>query len=69
MKTEEDMNIKIQQASTDGLTDNKGECNALTGYINHEDQERIDEGKEPFPYTREPRKSYGSPRIRLCRNL
>ena len=50
MKKEEDMNIKIQKASADGLTDNKGKCNALAEYINHEDQERINEGKEPFPY-------------------
>ena len=44
------MNIKIQKASADGLTDNKGKCNALAEYINHEDQERINEGKEPFQY-------------------
>lgn len=51
MKTEEDMNIKIQKASPDGLTNNKGNCAPLVEYCNHEDQERIDSGKEPLPYT------------------
>ncbi len=50
MKPEEDMNIKIQRASADGLTNNRGKCDALAEYICHEDQDRIDAGKEPFPY-------------------
>lgn len=46
-----EMNIKIMNASADGLTNNKGSCAALAEYINHEDEERLAEGKEILPYT------------------
>lgn len=42
------MNVKIQKASTDGVTDNKGSCRQLTEYMNHEDEERLAEGKQPL---------------------
>ncbi len=47
----EDMNIKIQKASIDGKTANKGSCRELAEYICHEDQGRIDAGLEPLPFT------------------
>lgn len=50
-KEKEEMNIKIQRASVTGKTANKGSCRALAEYINHEDQDRIDAGLEPIPYT------------------
>lgn len=47
--TNEDMNIKIQNATLDGKG-NKGSCRELAEYINHEDKERAEAGKEPIPY-------------------
>ena len=44
------MNIKIQKASADGVTDNKGSCRQLAEYMNHEDEERLAEGKQPLPF-------------------
>lgn len=51
MDRKEEMNIKILKSSVDGTTNNKGGCAALAEYINHEDEERIQEGKQPLPYT------------------
>lgn len=45
------MNIKILNSSADGTTNNKDGCAALAEYINHEDEQRLSEGKEVFPYT------------------
>ncbi len=50
MNFKDEMNIKIQRASTDGLSNNKGKCDALAKYLTHEDQERIDAGKESLPF-------------------
>lgn len=51
MKDEETMNVKILNSSVDGTTGNKGSCAALAEYINHEDEQRLAEGKEILPYT------------------
>lgn len=46
-----DMNIKIQNASPkEGGGDNKGSCAALATYLEHEDQERLEEGKDIMPF-------------------
>lgn len=45
------MNIKIQNASPkEGGGDNKGSCAALATYLEHEDQERLEEGKDIMPF-------------------
>ena len=49
-ESKEEMNIKIQNSGTGGASDCKGSCSDLAHYINHEDQERIDEGLDPLPY-------------------
>ena len=46
-----DMHIKIQKGSPNGVTDNKGSCRKLAEYINHEDDKRKAEGLSPLPYT------------------
>ena len=46
-----DMHIKIQKGSPNGVTDNKGSCRQLAEYLNHEDAEREARGLYPFPYT------------------
>lgn len=51
MEEDENMNIKILNSSVDGTTNNKGGCAALAEYINHEDEQRLAEGKEILPYT------------------
>ena len=51
IKDEKDMNIKIQKASADGVTENKGSCSDLAHYIDHEDKDRLAAGLEPLPYT------------------
>lgn len=51
MEEKEIMNVKILNSSVDGTTNNKGGCAALAEYINHEDEQRLAEGKEIFPYT------------------
>lgn len=51
MEINDDMNIKIQRGSADGTTKNTGSSRDLAEYINHEDQERIDAGLEPLPFT------------------
>ncbi len=51
MEDKEIMNIKILNSSVDGTTKNKGGCAALAEYINHEDEQRLAEGKEILPYT------------------
>ena len=48
-ENKEEMNIKIQNSGTGGASDCKGSCSDLAHYINHEDQERIDEGLDPLP--------------------
>lgn len=45
----EHMNVKIQNTSQSG-EGNKGSCAALASYLEHEDQERLDEGKDPMPF-------------------
>lgn len=45
----EDMNIKIQNTSQSGDR-NTGSCAALAAYLQHEDQERIEAGKDPLPF-------------------
>lgn len=48
---EEDMNIKIQNASPHKEGgDNKGSCAALANYLTHEDEQRIEAGLEPLPF-------------------
>lgn len=44
------MNIKIQNASPFGGGDNKGSCGGLVTYLQHEDAERLEAGKEPMPF-------------------
>ena len=51
MEEQEIMNVKILNSSVDGTTNNKGGCAALAEYINHEDAQRLAEGKEILPYT------------------
>lgn len=51
MDKTEDMNIKIQKGSVDGVTKNTGSARGLVDYINHEDEQRINEGLEPIPFT------------------
>lgn len=51
MEDKEIMNVKILNSSVDGTTNNKGGCAALAEYINHEDEQRLAEGKEILPYT------------------
>lgn len=51
MDKNEEMNIKIQKASADGVADNKGSSSALVNYINHEDKDRLEAGQEPLPFT------------------
>lgn len=45
------MNIKFQEASRDGVNDNKGSCRKLAEYCEHEDIDRQKHGKEVFPFT------------------
>lgn len=49
-KDNEEMNIKIQNKGKDGLSNAKGSCAQLANYINHEDEERLSNGKEALPY-------------------
>lgn len=51
MEALETMNTKILKSSVNGMTNNKGGCAALANYINHEDEQRLADGKEVFPYT------------------
>ena len=45
------MHIKIQKASPkEGGGDNKGSCAALATYLEHEDQDRLKEGKDIMPF-------------------
>ena len=48
---QDDMHIKIQKGSLDGVTNNKGSSRALAQYLNHEDAERMEKGLLPFPFT------------------
>ena len=51
MDTNEDMNIKIQNSGTDGTSNTKGSCRNLAEYLEHEDDERREQGKKIYPFT------------------
>ena len=51
MEKNDNMNIKIQKASVNGLNNNKGSSKTLVNYINHEDKDRLEAGLEPLPFT------------------
>ena len=45
-----DMYIKFQKGSRDGVSNNKGSCENLAKYLNHEDKEREEKGLKPLPF-------------------
>lgn len=49
MENEKDMNVKIQNASPGGGK-NTGSCGSLATYLEHEDDDRLKEGKEVVPF-------------------
>lgn len=49
-KDSKEMNVKIQNASPFGGGDNKGSSAGLVTYLQHEDAERVEAGKEPMPF-------------------
>lgn len=46
----DEMNIKIQNTGVGHNSDSKGSSRSLADYLNHEDEERIAQGKEPIPF-------------------
>lgn len=51
MNATKDMNIKLQNSSADGTSNTKGSSRNLAEYLEHEDQERIEQGKPIYPFT------------------
>lgn len=52
MQKEEDMNVKIQNSGKKGATNTKGSCRNLAEYLEHEDNDRREQGKEVFLFTK-----------------
>lgn len=50
MKLFKKMQIKIQNQSVSKNSDTKGSSRSLAEYLNHEDEERMAEGKDPIPF-------------------
>ena len=51
MKPSKTVNIKIQNSGADGTSNTKGSSRNLAEYLEHEDQERLDQGKPIYPFT------------------
>lgn len=52
MKNTDDMNVKIQNSGKNGVTNTKGSCRKLATYLEHEDDERHELGKEVYPFVK-----------------
>lgn len=46
------MNVKIQNCGKNGVTNTKGSCRKLATYLEHEDDERLELGKEVYPFVK-----------------
>ena len=51
MDATKDMNIKLQNSSADGTSNTKGSSRNLAEYLEHEDQDRLEQGKPIYPFT------------------
>ena len=51
MKPSKTVNIKIQNSGADGTSNTKGSSRELASYLEHEDPERLAQGKPVYPFT------------------